>query len=147
MRIASPVARTAAAPARVQPSSVAETVSPSRLFGIARARLEAALGTLGAGGPESMPGAVLTVLAINQAEAGVQTLRSVLVPATPFDFRSRAATAVDRSRRAVDALRSYHEQVLPLGDGPLDPALVHDGPRVLLESARELLRSVVGTLR
>lgn len=138
---------TATVPAVVEPMATTETVSPSRLFGLARARLQSALGTLDAAGPQAVPGAVLTVLAINQAQAGIQTLRSVLVPATPFDYRDRAATAVDRSRQAIDALRAYHGHVLPLGDGPLDPADVNEHPHALLESARHLLRSVVVALR
>lgn len=147
MRIAQPVAMTSIAPVAVEPSPIADAVSPTRLLGLARARLQSALGTLGVVGPEGMPSALLTVLAINQAEAGVQSLRSMLVPGTPLDYRNRAATAVDRSRQAIDALRAYHVDVLPLGDGPLDPALVHEGSRVHLASARELLQSVVGALR
>ncbi len=96
----------------VLPTQASELVPASKLFEFAAARFESALATSRIGGPDSVPSAVVAVIAIQQAEAGVRSLNSINVPTTPFDVRVRANRALDHARRGIVLMRDYHSDLI-----------------------------------
>ena len=99
-----------------EPTQAADMVPPSRLFELARARFETAIATTRIAGSRMSPSPIVAVMAIQQAEQGVRSLKSVLVPSTPTDVRTRAARAVEYATTGIDLLRRYHAAIIGLGD-------------------------------
>ena len=125
---------------------VADVVQPSRLFAMARARLVGAEATLAIGGPDGAPSAVHAVIAMSQLDSGINTLKSALVPTTPFHVRDRASMAIEHAKHATDLLRGYHSAVLDLGDGPLQRATMPTWAVSYLDAARQRLQGALLTI-
>jgi hypothetical protein len=125
----------------------ADLVSPSRLFELAATRFEAALATSRIGGPRTAPSAIVAVLALQQADSGLRNLKSVNVPSTPFDVRTRAARASDAARHGIDLLRRYHEAVIGRGDRPHDLDTLPTSTIALLDESRLHLRTAIAIAR
>jgi hypothetical protein len=129
-----------ATPNLATPQDTSDLVSPSHLFQLASIRFESAIATSRIGGPRTAPSAIVAVMALQQAQSGLNSLQSIQVPNTPFDVRNRAARAMDHARHAIDLLRMYHGHVVDLGDSahPRESlsvqaiGLLDDGRRELL---------------
>lgn len=95
-----------------------DAVGPSRLFSVAEVRLRSAADAIR---PESefAPSVTWASHAISQAKAGINALRSILVPGTSFDVRRRASTAIDFAEAGTAALRRYHDGMLKYGGDPV----------------------------
>jgi hypothetical protein len=148
VRIASPNIAVAAADAPTDAQDAFDLVSTSQLFLLAATRFDAALATSTIGGPRTAPSAIVAVMALQQAQAGLNNLQSINVPMTPFDVRTRAARAMDHARQGIALLREYHADVAGLGDGaharemlPLETIQLLDGGRMELRTAIAIARN------
>lgn len=127
-------------------SSAADVVAPTRLFAIAVDRLGTAEATLRIGGPGAVPTASVTTLALRELEAGVRTLHSTLVPSTPFHQRQAALGSIDQAQRAISLLETYRTDVEPLGTETLRRGDLQAGTLVMLDDARERIRSAIARI-
>lgn len=112
-----------------------DVVAPGRLFAVARLRLQGAASTIRTDASGEAPTSLAASIAINQANSGINTLRSILVPTTSFDQRRRAAVAIDHAEQGLRALRSYREAMLEFGDQAKPIDALHPRLRVLLTEA------------
>jgi hypothetical protein len=123
-----------------------DVVSPTRLLELARDRFELSLASLGMRGRGNAPSGHVTVLALNQVEAGVRSLRSVLVPTSTFELRARAASAIDQAKVATDLLRDYLFETVEFGERPPKLAELSTVARLALDAAKARLQLIIGTL-
>ncbi len=142
MRIATP--NTAAS---YSPFDAKDLVSPSRLFELAAIRFEAAIATSQIGGPNTSPSAIVTVMALQQVQSGLNSLQSINVPSTAWDVRNRATRSIDQARQSVDLLRRYHASVASLGDGAHRNDMLPRETIALLEAGRMHLRTAISIAR
>lgn len=124
-----------------------DLVSPSRLFDLAATRFEAALATSRIGGPRTSPSSIVTVLAMHQADTGLRTLKSISVPSTPFQVRTRAARAIDHARQGIDLMRQYHAAVVGRGDGAHGNGTLPIETIGLINKGRLQLRAAIAIAR
>lgn len=96
-----------------------DVVSPSRLFAVARLRIQGAADSVRPSRSEFAPTALNVVYAISQAKAGISALHSIIVPGVSYSLRQRADVAVEHAQRGISLLRRFHELVLPFGDRPV----------------------------
>lgn len=124
-----------------------ETVPPSRLFELAATHFDAAIATSRIGGPRTSPSAMVTVLALHQAETGAGNLSSINTPSAPHEVRERAASALDTAQRAIALLRSYLADVVGRGDKPIASYTLPEATRQKLTHSRALLREATAIAR
>jgi hypothetical protein len=127
---------------RIEPMSVAtatDAVSPGRLFALARLRLQGAAATVRPDMAAEAPSALAASVAIRQAESGISSLRSILVPTTSFELRRRASVAIDHAEFGAQLLLAYRDLMLPFGDQTLPLATIPERARALLGDAIDQL--------
>lgn len=120
-----------------------DVVSPTKLFTIASTRFDAALRVLGGEKSPFAPSSLSASIAAREATSGFNTLKSIMVPSTPWGHRQRATTSALQARRALDTLETYSLLMAPRGDGPFQRPNLAPGTLVLLDNARSALRSAI----
>ncbi|MCW2921318.1 MAG: hypothetical protein JWL76_1192 [Thermoleophilia bacterium] len=145
MRIATP--HIAAAYGPTDASESFDLVSPSRLFQLAAIRFEAAIATSRIGGPNTAPSAIVAVMALQQAQSGLNILQSINTPSTPFATRIHAERALDHTRHAIVLLNQYHASVAPLGDAAHRRDSLPSETLSLLDDGRRELDTAIAIAR
>lgn len=149
MRISAPETSNVpvAAAAVITPKQAFDVVPPSRLFSLAIARFESAIATTRIGGHGTAPSAIVAVMAIQQAESGLRSLKSVIVPSTSLETRNRAALAAGHAQSGIELLRRYHAAVVTLGDRAHPNDQLPAETLALLEGGRFQLRTAGAVAR
>lgn len=128
-------------------SMAADVVSPTRLFAAARARIDGAMATLRHADGVIAPTALATSIAVDQVQAGISVLRSVLVPTTTATYRHNASAAIDYATRGIVLLDAYAEDVRPLGDDAFTRSSLPATTRLQLDRGLSYLTLAINRIR